>query len=115
MPTTIRDWMLVKGMTYAESVMEVCRARLAHEDGNGLAPSSLIVRVQNPGDRAYTQYAYECHTVERALFILEETYGSAGDGTLIRVEWNPPHYGWCDACGEPLDATGACEWVRSNP
>lgn len=90
MPITIRDWRLVTGMDYYEAVLEAAKAWLAWGQqpmGEGTRPSSLIVRVQMPSDAAYTQYAYECHSFQRAMFIINETYDSVGDGTLVRVEW----------------------------
>lgn len=113
MPTTIRDYRLVIGMDRYEAILELARTWLPW-DGDTPRPSSLIVRVQHPDAPAYTQYAYECHSFERALSIVDDTYAEVRPGTLVRVEWNAPHYGWCDKCGDPLDAEGRCDYLRRH-
>jgi hypothetical protein len=86
MPITIRDYRLVIGMDRYEAILELARAWLLW-DGDTPRPSSLVVRVQLPNEVPYQQYSYECHSFERALSIVDDTYAQVPAGTLIRVEW----------------------------
>lgn len=80
MPTTIRQYRIVKPMRFEEAVLYLAGIAVL-----GPARKSLVIMTQRVDDPHYQTYSYECYSLERALEILQGM--SWTSDWMTRVEW----------------------------
>jgi hypothetical protein len=86
MPTTIREYRLVKGMTRIDALTAVGEAYRNAPKG---ALTGLLFLVQDTRhmDRAFDTYSYEVHNLRTAIACIMDTPAFDDSRYLVRVEW----------------------------